>query len=365
MNKGDAPRSPQAFDADDPALKVSPEPTQQSDATNQDVPPEVSDEDDHSHEGTQRQPAATEPLSQGVRWGALLASAMFALLLLATGVWLARFTSVALARDDWVGWTAQGLIALAGLAAVVLLLKELFGLLRLRRLSRIRRDADTALATMNRADEESAVRALKRLARGRSQSKWNLAAFREEERHMDQPGQLIGLADRVLLEMPDRQARRIVFESARRVGVVAAVVPIAFLVMLFVFVENVRMVRRLADAYGGRPGAIGGARLLWRVIMHVAATGAIALTDDLFGQFLGQDIVRRLSRRLGEGAFIGALTARLGVAAIEVCRPLPYVEVAPLRSRHIVRELFPEIKPGELMRSAFQSRGDKEKAPGP
>ncbi len=359
MNDNKTPRSPQAFDPDDPALKVSPEPSADTNWRDEHAQPDGSGDDAPPHDNSQ-QPVAAAPLSQGIRWGALLVSAMFALILLATGVWLARFTSVALARDDWVGWTAQALIAVAALAALVLLLKEVFGLFRLRRLSRIRRDADSAIASQDRGAEARAVGALKRLARGRSSEKWNLAAFREEERHMDQPGQLLGLADRVLLERPDRQARRVVFESARRVGVVAAVVPITFLVMLFVFVENVRMVRRLADAYGGRPGAIGGMRLLWRVIMHVAATGAIALTDDLFGQFLGQDIVRRLSRRLGEGAFIGALTARLGVAAIEVCRPLPYIEVAPLRSRHIVRELFPEIKPGEMVRSAFQRRSDKE-----
>ena len=27
------------------------------------------------------------------------------------------------------------------------------------------------------------------------------------------------------------------------------------------------------------------------------------MTDDLVGQFIGQDVLRRLSRRLGEGAF--------------------------------------------------------------
>ncbi|MCB1348016.1 MAG: DUF697 domain-containing protein, partial [Maritimibacter sp.] len=32
----------------------------------------------------------------------------------------------------------------------------------------------------------------------------------------------------------------------------------------------------------------------------------------------------KLSRRFGEGIVNGALTARVGVAAIEVCRPLPF-----------------------------------------
>lgn len=358
MTQNGPPRGPAVFEADDPAIKVSE--TVAPDSEDDDAAGESRWTGDNATGGLTEAPAAEpgEPLSKGIRWGALLFSAMFGLALLAAGVWFARFTSVALAREDWVGWTAQGLLALLALAAAVLVLKELFGFLRLGRLSRIRRDAQSSLDEGDRRLEERAVRSLKRVCAARSDLKWGLAKFREQERHMKGTGELLGLADRVLLMEPDKQARRVVFESARRVGIVTAVVPVAFLVMLFVLAENVRMVRRLAGAYGGRPGLIGGMRLLWRVIMHVAASGAIALTDDLFGQFLGQDIVRRLSRRLGEGAFVGALTARLGVAAIEVCRPLPYVDVSPLRSRHIVRELFPELKPSELARSAF---GGKQK----
>jgi putative membrane protein len=70
------------------------------------------------------------------------------------------------------------------------------------------------------------------------------------------------------------------------------------------------------------------------------------LTDDLLGQFLGQDILRRLSRRLGEGAFNGALTARIGIAAIAVARPLPFRATKPPRVRDVL---------GEVLRPMFSS----------
>ena len=63
-------------------------------------------------------------------------------------------------------------------------------------------------------------------------------------------------------------------------------------------------------------------------------------TDDLLGQFLGQDLLRRLSRRLGEGAFNGALTARIGTAAVDVMRPLPFLSARPVRVRDLLPELF-------------------------
>jgi putative membrane protein len=117
-----------------------------------------------------------------------------------------------------------------------------------------------------------------------------------------------------------------------------------------VLVENVRMFRAIAGLYGGRPGVLGALRLARLVVGHVIATGGIAMTDDLLGQFVGQDVLRRLSRRLGEGAFNGALTARLGVVAVEVTRPLPYLDTEPLR----MREIF-----GELVRSLRTSKTAK------
>jgi putative membrane protein len=107
----------------------------------------------------------------------------------------------------------------------------------------------------------------------------------------------------------------------------------------FVLVENLRLLRALATLYGGRPGGIGALKLANYVAGHIIATGGVALTDDLLGQFLGQDVLRRLSRRLGEGAFNGALTARIGVAAIDVIRPLPFLDATPIR----IRDLLPEI----------------------
>jgi len=87
---------------------------------------------------------------------------------------------------------------------------------------------------------------------------------------------------------------------------------------------NVRMIREIASVYGGRAGWLGSWRLLRQVIVRLAATGVIALGDDFFSAILGGGALAKLSRRAGEGAINGALTARIGIAAMEVCRPLPF-----------------------------------------
>ena len=68
-------------------------------------------------------------------------------------------------------------------------------------------------------------------------------------------------------------------------------------------------------------------------------TGGIAAGDSLVQQILGHGLAARLSARLGEGVINGLLTARVGIAAIEVCRPLPFVNGKPPRLADVMAEL--------------------------
>ena len=324
-------RRPRVFAADDPAL-VTPEHQDQDLPGGGDLDP-----DDDAAGNTTHAPVS---LSHGIRWGALFLSAMLGLASLAASVSFARFVSQALARNDWVGWTSTGLIAIAGFAALVIVAREIYGLLRLARLGRLRRDAEAALISKDKKLEQSAVRDLRALFASRRDLRWGLARLAEHESDVRDPGDLLRLADREVLAPLDAQARRLILASSKRVSTVTALSPMVWIAMGYVLVENLRMLRALAGLYGGRPGGIGALRLGRMVVGHIIASGGVAMTDDLLGQFLGQDLLRRLSRRLGEGAFNGALTARVGVAAIDVTRPLPFLDAAPVRVRDIVPELF-------------------------
>jgi putative membrane protein len=135
---------------------------------------------------------------------------------------------------------------------------------------------------------------------------------------------LVRLAERELMGPLDQEARRLVTAAAKRVSVVTAVSPRAIVDMSFVLITVVMLVRRLADLYGARPGALGVLRLLRLTIAHLAVTGGVAATDSLIQQVLGHGVAAKLSARLGEGVLNGLLTARIGLAAIEVSRPLPF-----------------------------------------
>lgn len=328
------PRPPRAFRIDDPALKHAdelPEPAS-------DIP-------------SRRVPSAPTPrglgvtgIERGFRWGSLMLSAMLALASLAAGLWFTRFVTIALQREDWVGWVATALMVLIAASGVILLLKELWGFRRLAQLARLRKLVRDLKPAEDPKGERDAVRLLVRHYAGRSDLKWGLQRLSEHAGDVLAPGELIRLADRELLQPIDVEARRVILKSAKRVATVTALSPMMWVAMGYVLVENVRMFRAIATLYGGRPGALGALRLGRLVVTHIIATGGLAMTDDLLGQFLGQDALRRLSRRLGEGAFNGALTARLGVAAVEVTRPAPFIDTEPVRVREIFSELLRSLR---------------------
>jgi putative membrane protein len=50
----------------------------------------------------------------------------------------------------------------------------------------------------------------------------------------------------------------------------------------------------------------------------------MAAGDSLLSQVLGHGLASRISAKLGEGVLNGILIARLGLAAIDAIRPLPF-----------------------------------------
>ena len=75
------------------------------------------------------------------------------------------------------------------------------------------------------------------------------------------------------------------------------------------------------------------------VMGHLAVTGGLALSDNLLQHVVGKGLLGRLSARFGEGAVNGILTARIGLAARDVCRPIPQETSAKETLGSLMREL--------------------------
>lgn len=235
------------------------------------------------------------------------------------------FVTGLLARNVILGWIAFTLVVVAVVAGLVLALREWGAFLRLKRLDGLREQAVAARSGADLKGARQVVAGLTGIYAARGDTAWGRARLAEREGEVLDADALLSLAERELLATLDAEARLVIEGAARQVATVTALVPLALADVATAAVANLRMIRRIAEIYGGRSGSFGSLKLLRRVFGSLVAAGALALTDDMIGSVAGGGVLSKLSRRFGEGVVNGALTARVGVAAMELCRPMPFV----------------------------------------
>jgi putative membrane protein len=326
-------RKPAVFSLDDPRVVV---------AGREEQPAEAASSID---QGAQAEHLSAAPARRVWRWpwGALFWSALSGLVLLALSLAVTRFVEDLFARAPWLGALGLALALLAGAALLAVILREAIGLARLATVEHLRERAAAVIASDDResgralvADMIALTRGIPQLARARTR----LAGHRAD---IIDGRDLVRLAERELLAPLDHEARRLVLAASKRVSVVTAISPRVGLDLVFVLINALSLIRKLAVLYGGRPGALGVLALFRRVMAHLAVTGGVALTDSVLQQLIGHGLAARLSARLGEGMVNGLLTARLGLLAIDLVRPLPFCALP----RPTLNELA-----GSLLRSA-------------
>jgi putative membrane protein len=274
------------------------------------------------------------------RWAGLFFSALAALIALSAGLAVSNLIVALFERSDLLGWIGTACLAIAGASALIVIIRELLGLIALKRLVEIHDDAGRAILERDREAAARVVDALRRIYNGRPDLRWGLDQLQEHADAMMAADDRIKLAERDLMALLDENALGLIARAARRVTLLTAVTPAAALDIVFVAALNLRMLREVATLYGGRPGALGTLKLARMVISHLAVTGGLALTDNLVQHVIGRGLLGRLSARFGEGAVNGILTARIGLAALDLCRPLPFLTRAKPSLSLFVRQLL-------------------------
>lgn len=249
-------------------------------------------------------------------------TALFGLILTVNAT---RFVTGLLASNPVLGWLAFGLFGLALALALIAGLRELAAYSRMARIDRLRDAAIAARATADLAAARGLVAELASLYVNRPDTAWGRARLAERAPDIFDADALLALAETELMAPLDARALTEIEAAARQVATVTAFVPLALADVATALYANLKMIRRLSEIYAGRAGGFGSLRLLRRVFAALLAAGAMALADDLIGSVAGGGILAKLSRRFGEGVVNGALTARVGLAAMQECRPLPFV----------------------------------------
>ena len=267
---------------------------------------------------------APAPPRRAFGWGTVFWTAVAGMVLLGFGLGVVNLIEDLFARSESLGIVGIFFTFAAAFALGVITLRELLALVRLTTIEKLHARAAAVLHSDDRDESRAIVKDLLKIAHQNPRLARARTTLAGHGGDIIDGADMIKLAERELMTPLDVEARRLVSSAAQRVSVVTAVSPRAAIDMVFVFVAALRLIRQLARLYGGRPGALGMIRLLRHVIAHLAITGGMAASDSLVQQMLGHSIAAKLSERLGEGMLNGLLTARLGLAAVDVTRPLPF-----------------------------------------
>lgn len=152
------------------------------------------------------------------------------------------------------------------------------------------------------------------------------------------------LFSRNVLQSFDKQAINLITRNAIESGVIVAISPLALVDMLFISWRNISLINQIAKLYGIELGYFSRLRLFKMVLLNIAFAGATELVQEIGMDWLSQDIAAKLSARAAQGIGVGLLTARLGIKAMEFCRPLHFQANERPRLTDIHRELLTQIK---------------------
>jgi putative membrane protein len=273
-------------------------------------------------------------------WLGILISALGGLLVMGLGLAFQQLIVELYGVAPWLGWAALALAVLALVAFLAIVGRELTGLWREQKIEHLRQGAADALAVKDHRAAKQIVADLSALYGSRASAASGRTRLKGLTDEIIDADDRLAIAERELLAPLDAQAKRAIAGAAKQVSLVTAVSPRAIVDVAFVVFAAVRLLRTLARIYGGRPGLFGFLRLARAAFNHLAVTGGVAVGDSLMQQVLGLGLAARISAKLGEGVLNGLMTARFGLAALAVCRPLPFIREEPPKIGDVAGELI-------------------------
>lgn len=132
------------------------------------------------------------------------------------------------------------------------------------------------------------------------------------------------LFEQQVLSGIDKQVVDQISHEASASAVLIAVSPFALVDMLLVVWRNLKMINQISQSYGIKTGYWVRIKLIRKMCHNIIYAGASELAADASVWALGGSMTARLSSRVAQGLGAGVLTARMGIQAARLCRPMPF-----------------------------------------
>lgn len=156
--------------------------------------------------------------------------------------------------------------------------------------------------------------------------------------------EVLSLFEQQVLVAADKDAMKQVSANASACAAMIAVSPFALLDMAIVLWRNFKMLNNVSQSYGVKLGYWGRIALVRSVFKTMLYAGASEILADAGNYAMGAGITGKLSTRLGQGVGAGVLTARIGVKAMQACRPIPWLATQKPGLGKITTQLVSDLK---------------------
>lgn len=271
------------------------------------------------------------PLRRSGLWGSGTA---FALAFALFAVGFLSYASVRAVLDALNWWLPSGVLLGLLLAAVVLtglvaIGRELATIRRqLRTLGSIeaaRREADHLMQSHGHDQGIAFAARVTRIYEKRPHMVEPIRVFRQSLNSSLRDHEVVARLSSAILSHPDEEARAAIGRALRDTAFISLASPNGLVDGVITLWRELKMLREIAVIYGLAPGLLQQWTLLRRVLWIAATSGMAAQAGDLAVQSLGGGLVGRLSANAADALYTALRTARLGLYAMETCRPVAFL----------------------------------------
>ncbi|WP_394125674.1 YcjF family protein [Vibrio hepatarius] len=229
----------------------------------------------------------------------------------------------AVQTSDWLALGWAGFIATISLLGIGAIGKELFKLRRLRNHFSVQEQSEALIQSDSVGKGKTFCESIARESGIKPESpsydRWKNSI---NASHSD--AEVLDMYDAMVVSEQDKAATKVVSQHATESAALVAISPLAVADMLLVAWRNFKMIDSLAEIYGVELGYWSRLKLFKATLINMAAAGASELAIDASMDLMSMDLAGKVSARAGQGLGVGILTARLGIKAMALLRPIPW-----------------------------------------
>ena len=248
-----------------------------------------------------------------------------ALLVLVMGLWQTiDIYQRALATHWLIAAGFLGLIGIVSAAALKTLWQFLRGRRTLKQLDNLNQQAQRLTNSVDLGNAQHFIEQLRHYYQGTPQDDFLTHCLNSLPNYSND-GEVISHLERTFLTPLDQEASARISKFSLQTTLGVSLSPWITLDLALALWRNVKMIDEVAQVYGIRPSLATRFKLLRKVLQQLVYVGVTEAAIDQFYDEFSLDILTGLSAARGlQGLGAGVYSVRIGLAAMNACRPIAF-----------------------------------------